>query len=117
MPIEDKGPTEPKDFDTISYMDIKKFREEGYLQELNRQFLHPLGLALEVSQHADGSESLGGIWDYREDPEGIIFDKGDEPTEDQRRRRQERINKQERLRRDTRINSLGYWVQPLEEEF
>ena len=31
------------------YMPIKEFRERGYLQELNRRFLHPLGLALEGS--------------------------------------------------------------------
>lgn len=29
-------------------IDIKEFREKGYLQELNRNFLHPLGLALEI---------------------------------------------------------------------
>lgn len=55
-------------------MSIKEFRKAGYLQELNRQFLHPLGLALEVQQNEDGSESLGGIWDCREDKEGIHYD-------------------------------------------
>ena len=29
-------------------IDVKEFREKGYLQELNRRFLHPLGLALEI---------------------------------------------------------------------
>lgn len=56
------------------YIDIKEFREAGYLQELNRQFLHPLGLALEVVQETDGTESIGGIWDYREDAEGMYYD-------------------------------------------
>ena len=56
-------------------IDIKEFRSKGYLQELNRRFLHPLGLALEVIvDKADGSEMLGGIWDYRKDAEGIYFD-------------------------------------------
>lgn len=32
----------------IKRIDIKEFREEGFLQEVNRQFFHPLGLALEV---------------------------------------------------------------------
>ena len=58
---------------TIRYMPVKEFRREGYLQELNRQFLHPLGLALEVIVEDDGSETLGGIWDYRSDPEGIRY--------------------------------------------
>lgn len=55
------------------YIDIKEFWSTGYLQELNRQFLHPLGLALEVLEHDDGSYTLGGVWDYREDPEGIVY--------------------------------------------
>lgn len=59
----------------IKKIDIKEFREKGYLQELNRQFLHPLGMALEIIQDEDtGEEKLGGIWDYREDEKGIYFD-------------------------------------------
>jgi hypothetical protein len=58
----------------IKKIDIKEFREKGYLQELNRQFLHPLGLALAVSVNENGEEMLDGIWDYREDDEGIIYD-------------------------------------------
>lgn len=57
----------------INYMDIKTFRRLGLLQELNRQFLHPLGLALEVVVEDDGSERFGNVWDYRDDPEGIVF--------------------------------------------
>ena len=78
----------------INYMDIKEFREKGYLQEANRRFFHPLGLALYIEQN-DGNrfkvffyylkialkhlfntetEIIAGVWDYREDPEGNIFD-------------------------------------------
>ena len=53
---------------------IKEFKEEGYLQEANRRFFHPLGLALEVIIDKDGGVVLGGIWDSRDDPEGILFD-------------------------------------------
>ena len=56
-------------------MDIKEFRTFGYLQEANRLFFHPLGLALEISINDDGSEYLSGIWDYRDDPEGMLYDK------------------------------------------
>lgn len=63
----------------VKRIDIKEFREIGYLQELNRRFLHPLGLALEVVvDNETGKETLGGIWDYRDDPEGMIFDEVDE---------------------------------------
>jgi hypothetical protein len=82
----------------VKRIDIAEFRELGYLQELNRLMLHPLGLALEVvvedcdQCNAQGlvggiccepcggvgqTERLGGVWDYREDPEGILFG-GDE---------------------------------------
>ena len=60
--------------DEIKRMDVKEFRELGYLQELNRQFLHPLGLALEVVIDDDtGNESFGGVWDLPADPEGISY--------------------------------------------
>lgn len=60
----------------INRIDIKEFREEGFLQEANRLFFHPLGLALEVIIEEDGTEKLGGVWDYRSDPEGILFSPG-----------------------------------------
>jgi len=56
-------------------MTVAEFRELGYLQEVNRRFLHPLGLALSVAVDSEtGEESFGGIWDCRDDPEGLIFD-------------------------------------------
>lgn len=59
--------------DEVKRIDIKEFRALGFLQEINRQFLHPLGLALEVIVDDEGNETLGGVWDYREDPEGMFF--------------------------------------------
>lgn len=55
-------------------INIGEFQEDGYLQEANRQFFHPLGLALEVvTDDETGEKSLGGVWDYRDDPEGMFF--------------------------------------------
>lgn len=79
-------------------IDIAEFRKLGFLQEVNRLFFHPRGLALEiVSEDSDcfscgghgefrgvkcdtcdgegtlHSEKLGGVWDYRDDPEGILY--------------------------------------------
>jgi len=31
-----------------NYISLEEFRKLGYLQELNRRFLHPLGLSMEV---------------------------------------------------------------------
>lgn len=61
--------------ENLKFISVKEFREQGYLQELNRQFLHPLGLALSIEFNSDGTENLGSIWDYREDPEGMRFGK------------------------------------------
>lgn len=83
-------------------IDIAEFREIGFLQEVNRLFFHPHGLALEIVTeeeceacgghgrpaprsageqtppcevcHGTGQvERLGGVWDYRDDPEGVMF--------------------------------------------
>ena len=73
-----------KETKKINYLDIEEFVEKGYLQEVNRLFFHPLCLALEiiadvgkpgeVTIHGKGKYRLSGIWDYRTDEEGLIFD-------------------------------------------
>jgi len=95
--------------DGINYIDIAEFREFGYLQELNRRFLHPLGLALEVEVGDDGAETLGGIWDYRDDPEGMNYGPGMIMTE-----KVQRVFQAEAERHPARNTALGYWVQPVE---
>lgn len=113
-PLREREPNEPE---PIKYMDMAEFQEGGYLQEANRQFFHPLGLALEWNSglneegikqainrlaedgwtnwallHRAGHlttareavmellRELGfdkpritGVWDYRDDPEGMEF--------------------------------------------
>ena len=91
----------------VKRIDISEFREFGYLQELNRGFLHPLGLALEVVVEDDGTERLGGVWDYRDDPEGMRYE-GFDLAEKARRIAEERER-----RRPDREGALGYWQQPI----
>ena len=86
-------------------MSVKEFRERGFLQELNRLFLHPLGLALEVIiDNKTDAVAFGGIW-QTDDPEGIVFEDID-------------IDKIERVREWSeamvapRLQALGYIVQP-----
>lgn len=113
----------------VKYLEIAELRRLGFLQEANRQFFHPHGLALEVrsvtsdwtdeeiarspwmqeqvekiagaledrwigfaldgglkpegwekmavavcrSLWPQGSRHLSGVWDYRDDPEGIVY--------------------------------------------
>ena len=94
--------------DDIKELSVTEFREEGYLQELNRRFLHPLGLALEVAINEDGTERLGRIWDYREDPEGIFFHESVDLND-----KAKNIYEKATERAEARAEALGYWVQPV----
>jgi len=69
----------------IKRMTAKEFRKEGFLLELNRQFLHPLGLALEcIINEETENEVFGTIWDYRDDQEGMFFGDGMVTAEDKK---------------------------------
>ena len=93
--------------DKIKRMDIKEFREMGLLAELSRVFLHPLGLALEIIiDDETGKEKLGGIWDYRDDPEGMLYGKEYFPTE-KIKKAQEFIKQ----KHEQRMKTLGFIYQ------
>lgn len=92
-------------------MSPKEFRELGFLQEVNRCFLHPLGLALEIVRDTDtGEESFGAVWDYRDDPEGMIF--GDELDAE----KAASIHKLQVEKAIARHKKFGWTLQPLEDE-
>ena len=99
----------------MKYVDIESFGEFGYLQEVNRRFFHPLGLALEIVVDGEGNMCIGGIQDFRDDPEGMYF------TESVTQK-PEWIEKYKRVehewndRAPSRLSSLGYMVQPIEED-
>ena len=63
----------------VKYMTAKEFRDDGFLQEVNRQFFHPLGLALAVYVDDEGFDDCFrvSIWDERDDPEGWFFAPGE----------------------------------------
>lgn len=92
----------------IKRIDAKEFQEVGFLQEANRQFFHPHGLALEVMVNDDGTVTLGGVWDYRDDPEGICF--GDKPD----REKAYRVAAERERHVQARIALMGDVVQPLD---
>jgi hypothetical protein len=99
----------------IKRIDIKEFREKGYLQELNRRFLHPLGLALEIIQEHDGTEILGSIWDYREDKEGMYYDINNSDIERINRFKEKKsfIDSELEKRNEERKNLLGFDIEPI----
>ncbi len=90
----------------IKIMSVREFREKGFLQEANRQFFHPLGLALQINIDADGNESLGGIWDYRDDPEGMLFDEVDVE-------KAHFVKGLQDAKAKTRMEVLGFVIQPV----
>lgn len=63
--MEQKEPTK--------YMDLSEFREQGYLQEVNRLFFHPVGLEMEIEQGPGCQPKIKGIVDYRLQKGGAFF--------------------------------------------
>jgi hypothetical protein len=92
----------------IDYMDIKEFVDLGYLQEVNRKFFHPLGLAL-VAERTDEGYKIAGVWDCRDDQEGIYFD-GETVSYD----KASYVLNQQLDRQTIRVNGLGFWIQAVE---
>ena len=87
-------------------LDLKTLRDDGYLQEVNRCFFHPLGLALTIT--IDGESASLSIQDAREDLEGFRFPPGnDDLTE-----KAARLMVIADARREARMRGLGYWRQP-----
>jgi molecular chaperone GrpE len=99
----------------IKKIDIKEFRESGYLQEINRRFLHPLGLALEVSLD-ENNEFISGVWDYREDEEGIYYDITNSDSDRKQRflKNKNFIDNQFKERLEKRKSKLGFKIEPID---
>lgn len=82
--------------------------EAGIIQEVNRQFLHPRGLALAMHRDDAGVETLRML-DARADPEGYVF-------VDITKRDLEQADRVEQLLREKvaeRERRFGWVVQPL----
>ena len=95
--------------DPVRYMDLQEFVDVGFLQEANRQFFHPLGLALEVScSDPDGRYDTLRVWDCRDDPEGVVF--GDGMLDLDKRRR---VTLEDARHVEARIRMFGSPIQPV----
>jgi hypothetical protein len=94
-------------------MDLTEFRESGLLQEANRQFFHPLGLALEVFTTDDGTVTeIAGLRDSRDDPEGMIYGE-DYISSDIAKQKAATVAALFDSKREARLKALGYIVQPI----
>ena len=98
----------------IKRLTPEQFKDLGYLLDLNRRFLHPQGMALEVIiDEETGDTSFGGVWDYRNDPEGIAFHQDDWILGKIDIERAAQIAEEEKVKRRKREEWLGYVIQPL----
>ncbi len=86
-------------------LDLEELRSFGYLQEVNRLFLHPLGLALSVT-YQEGSEPKLEVLDARDEPDGMIFGAPDPE-------KAARVGAEIRKRHEVRQALLGFVVEPI----
>ena len=108
------------------HMSVKEFADTGLLQEVNRQFFHPRGLALEIEvlcepEFAEMAPEnvppdkmlyrLSGIQDFREDPEGIVYGKPN-PTLTKAIYAQKLLSDHV----DVREQKYGWMIQPINKE-
>lgn len=93
---------------TERLMDITEFRRRGYLQEVNRRLLHPLGMELVVSEPDEltGVQKLLGVLDYRDHPQGVAYASLDVDKAGA-------VGAEMHNRAIVRARDLGYIVQPL----
>lgn len=93
----------------MKYISIREFRDLGYIHEINRTILHPVGLALETRRDDDdGNLFISGIQDHRDDPEGMCY--GDDLLSPAKADTVARIASERHL---DRVTALGYWIQPV----
>ena len=95
--------TEPR------HMTETEFQEEGYLMEANRQFFHPLGLALCVFTDEAGRRNLG-VLDDREDLEGWYY----KEFTDEMHAKADNVWHKASNRYEARTAAIGSWIQPIE---
>ena len=92
------------------WLDLDEFQKSGLLQEVNRQFFHPLGLALAVSVNDQGKVvGIPGIQDSRADQQGMVFSSiGREHI-----LRADNVTREQQRRAAIRQAALGYVIQPI----
>lgn len=95
---------------------LTDLQKDGIIQEINRRFLHPLGMA--ISYVTDGPDEglLGELWDYRDDPEGMAFVITDDNITEMLGKAQafqEMVNEIQANNSEGRLNLFGSLVQPI----
>jgi molecular chaperone GrpE len=102
----------------VKKMSISEFREKGYLQELNRRFLHRLGLGLSVEVNSNGEDKLSDIFDFRDDEEGIHYDllNSSEEKISRFKKNKKFIDNELSKYSDNRVKLFGSEIEPIPDE-
>ncbi len=88
----------------------REFQRRGYLQEVNRCFLHPLGLAMGVKLHNDDpTKDEYQVLDARDDPEGFVFGGPVDLTP-----HAFAVEVEQKAKAKARMGKFGFIVQPVE---
>jgi hypothetical protein len=94
----------------IKRIDINEFCKKGFLQEANRIFFHPLGLALVVERKDNGTAILKEVLDYRDDPEGVFFS---DTASDDFKEKVDSVTKLRCGKMAERVKKYGSTIQPI----
>lgn len=100
---------------TTAYVPVNELVVQGYLQEVNRRFFHPLGLALTVMIDDENPEesSIIGVQDHRSDPDGMGFHESI-TTDPEAARKQMNIDAEFAKREEARVKMFGSVIQKIQ---
>lgn len=96
------------------YIDPQELAAEGYVQEVNRRFFHPLGLALHVARSETGVV-LKGVIDCRDVTGGVVFNEAECWISEHRRDAARKITRDWARRGRERLDEAGWMIQPVDE--
>jgi len=102
--------TFPLEFGSLQLMDLRAWCEFGHLQEVNRAYFHPRGMALTLVLDDELREPYLVV-QSTDDKEGWIIDPVLPETVEKARRVQAELEE----KKPVREHALGYWIQPIDE--
>jgi len=101
--------TEKSSKATSNMLSIEEFVNLGLLQEVNRIFFHPRGLALAIGVTSTGEHVIMGVRDHRDSGVGVIFNPDNPVDEEKYKLAEELLINRQTARRER----FGWTVEPL----
>jgi hypothetical protein len=113
--VREEPSSAPAVVETVPRVRLAEFIKVGYLQEVNRQFFHPLGLSLAIDGGTNDVIFRAHVSDHRESEIGPTFGEGELATP-LAATRAARIQSEHSKRSATRLKKLGFSIQPVVSE-